>query len=109
VDIAEVENLIMKENYKIHEDGTTYTGQMRAIRKEHVDKFFRKGTGEKNTEHSKSGSVTTDFNLIPHGKGALTWPDGASYTGEIRHGKVYGEGHFMHANGDTYYGHFVDD
>ena len=62
------------------------------MRKGNGDKFVLKGIADKITEHSKSGSNTLDFNFVPHGKGTLSWPDGASYTGELRNGKVYGEG-----------------
>jgi hypothetical protein len=47
--------------------------------------------------------------FIPHGHGTLQWPDGASYTGEIRDGKANGKGKFSHANGDSYEGDFVND
>ena len=46
---------------------------------------------------------------IPHGKGTLKWPDGASYQGDIRDGKANGKGKFSHANGDSYEGEFVND
>ena len=96
----ELENLINKENFEIHPDGTTYTGQMKVV---------RKGTGDIIQDYQKAGIASSDLFFIPHGKGTLHWPDGASYTGDIRDGKANGQGRFTHANGDTYHGHFVDD
>lgn len=60
------------------------------------------------------GSVSTNESqdhlvFIPHGKGTLTWADGASYSGEIQDGKANGQGTFQHANGDSYVGQFKDD
>ena len=81
MDAIDLDSLITKENFEIHPDGTTYTGQMKVI---------RKGTGDIITDFSKSGSTATDLFFIPHGKGTLHWPDGASYTGDIRDGKANG-------------------
>ena len=39
-----------------------------------------------------------------HGKGKMTWPDGASYQGDWQYNQACGEGTFTHTSGDTYYG-----
>ena len=97
------ENLIEKENFEIHPDGTTYSGQMKIVKRD--DNTSGKGGSRK----EESNSETADMVYIPHGYGTLKWPDGASYTGEIRDGKANGKGKFSHANGDSYEGEFVND
>lgn len=91
---------MQKENYEIHPDGTTFTGQMKVI---------KKSTGDIVTDFTKSIGSGSEFCFIPHGYGTLNWPDGASYTGDIRDGKANGQGRFTHANGDTYQGQFLED
>ena len=68
-----------------------------------------KNTSDIVQDISKQGNSCTEFTFIPHGHGTLRWPDGASYTGDIRDGKANGNGKFTHANGDTYDGQFLDD
>lgn len=86
----ETENLIEKENFEIHPDGTNYSGQMKIFKRD-------------------DANGSQDMIFIPHGQGTLKWPDGASYTGDIRDGKANGKGKFRHANGDYYEGDFVND
>lgn len=43
-----------------------------------------------------------------HGKGKLTWTDGAVYTGDIKEGLFHGKGTFIW-NGSKYYGDWKDD
>ena len=38
------------------------------------------------------------------GFGSQTWPDGAKYLGEWKDNKAYGQGKFIHVDGDTYEG-----
>ena len=44
-----------------------------------------------------------------HGKGTMTWDDGASYTGNWVMGRAQGKGKFMHAKGEIYEGDWVHD
>lgn len=45
----------------------------------------------------------------PHGRGALTWPDGSRYEGEFVNGDFHGRGVYSFANGNRYEGNFLDD
>jgi hypothetical protein len=50
----------------------------------------------------------TMFKGRPHGKGAVTWANGARYEGDFVYGKPHGKGTYTWANGGRYDGGFMD-
>ena len=57
----------------------------------------------------KKFSIDGNEELLKHGNGTQTWPDGAKYCGSWYKGKAQGHGKFFHANGDVYDGEFYED
>jgi len=46
------------------------------------------------------------FGSLPHGRGTVVWPDGASYDGEFFNGMLHGKGTLTYDNEDVYTGDF---
>ena len=82
--------IVFKRNYKISEDGTTFTGYIQIVRK-YVE-----------------GNETVSEEM-PHGQGTLSWPDGSYYQGDFVNGLAEGVGIKVMANDDIYQGDFRDD
>jgi hypothetical protein len=70
------EHLIHKDNFEIHPDGTTYSGQMKVVT---AGKTVNGAIKYENATFDSQDHLV----FIPHGKGTLKWADGASYTGDI--------------------------
>lgn len=45
-----------------------------------------------------------DEELLMHGEGVRTWPNGDQYDGQYQYGEAMGKGKFTYANGDVYEG-----
>jgi len=56
------------------------------------------------------GDVLKDSaEMVMHGRGKLTWPDGSVYDGWFKNGHQHGAGRLIHANGDYYEGEWKKD
>ena len=50
-----------------------------------------------------------NYNLNPHGRGTMTFPDGTVFVGEFNDGKKSGRGRIDYGDGSSYEGEFAED
>jgi hypothetical protein len=53
-------------------------------------------------------SALSDSPGMPHGEGALNFPDGSKYVGEMKDGRVTGTGRYVRADGEVLEGTFLN-
>jgi hypothetical protein len=85
----------------LYDDGSVYWG--------HFIHTSSTTTNYNSQYHGEGTDTVTCLRIVPHGRGKLTFADGATvYDGEFCNGQFDGHGKLTHNDGSWYLGEFVD-